>query len=172
MSCGSGRRWRDRLGIDHRAGYTSRGVLPVGAPEEAGSSLSAVMNMLDGLQDYSPKRIDDFYKKNDVKFAKENDVTKRFDATFGLLVSLNDTTLKDTIFSRPPIFFSLFLILDDIKNKIKVPDLRDAMGEMDARYESEKKTKADTKFYVACSSNPHRINSREKRDQYIRGFIE
>src|SRR4051812_44509909 len=43
MSCGSGRRWRDRLGIDYRAGYTSRGVLPAGAPEEAGSSLSAVM---------------------------------------------------------------------------------------------------------------------------------
>src|SRR5262245_7497354 len=82
------------------------------------------MNMLEGLQDYSPKRIDEFYKKNDEKFAKEVDITKRFDATFGLLVSFNDTTLKDTIFSRPPIFFSLFLIFDSIKNKISIPDLR------------------------------------------------
>jgi Protein of unknown function DUF262 len=131
-----------------------------------------VMNMLDGLQDYSPKRIDAFYEKNDVKFAKEAEVTRRFDATFGLLVSLSDTTLRDTIFSRPPIFFSLFLILDSIKNKMSVSDVRSVLGEMDARYESDKKTKADTDFYVACTSNPHRIRSREIRDKYIRAFIE
>jgi uncharacterized protein with ParB-like and HNH nuclease domain len=35
-----------------------------------------VMNMLGGLQDYSPKRIDDFYEDNDETFAKEADVTK------------------------------------------------------------------------------------------------
>jgi uncharacterized protein with ParB-like and HNH nuclease domain len=130
-----------------------------------------VMNMLDGLQDYSPKRIDEFYKKNDEKFAKETEITKRFDATFGLLVSLNDTTLKDTIFSRPPIFFSLFLILDSIKNKISIPDLREALGEMDARFNSEQKTRPDTDFYLACTSNPHRIRSREARDKYIRSFV-
>lgn len=130
-----------------------------------------VMNMLDGLQDYSPKRIDEYYKANDVRFAKEIDVIKRFDATFGLLVSLNDTTLKDTIFSRPPIFFSLFLILDTIKNKISVGNLRDALGKMDARFEGDTKTKADTDFYVACTSNPHRIRSREARDKYIRTFV-
>jgi hypothetical protein len=79
--------------------------------------------------------------------------------------------LKDTIFSRPPIFFSLFLILDSIKNRISVANLRDALGEMDTRFESEKKTKADTDFYVACTSNPHRIRSREARDKYIRTFI-
>src|SRR5262245_1580890 len=42
------------------------------------------INMLEGLQDYSPKHIDEFYEKNDEKFAKETEVTKRFDATFGL----------------------------------------------------------------------------------------
>lgn len=129
------------------------------------------MNMLDGLQDYSPKRIDTFYKANDVKFAKEAEVTKRFDATFNLLVSLNDTTLKDTIFSRAPIFFSLFLVLDSIKNRIAVADLRNMLMDMDARYESDQKTKADTEFYVACTSNPHRIRSREIRDKYIRSHV-
>lgn len=129
------------------------------------------MNMLEGLQDYSPKRIDQFYEANDVKFAKVNDVTRRFEATFGLLVSLNDTTLKDTIFSRAPIFFSLFLVLDSIKNKISVPDLRNALTDMESRFENEKKTKADTEFYVACTSNPHRIRSREVRDKYIRSHI-
>jgi uncharacterized protein with ParB-like and HNH nuclease domain len=129
------------------------------------------INMIEGLQDYNPKKIDEFYKRNDEKFGKETEITRRFDATFGLLVSLNDTTLKDTIFSRPPIFFSLFLILDSIKNKITVSDLRNAMGDMDARFESEKKTKADLDFYVACRSNPHRILSRQARDKYIRTFI-
>jgi hypothetical protein len=129
------------------------------------------MNMLEGLQDYSPKKIDEFYKKNDVKFTKQADVSRRFDATFGLLVSLNDTTLKDTIFSRAPIFFSLFLVLDSMRNKIDLADLRNALTEMDGRFESDQKTKADTEFYVACTSNPHRIRSREIRDRYIRHHI-
>jgi hypothetical protein len=81
-------------------------------------------------------------------------------------------SLKDTIFSRPPIFFSLFLILDSIKNKISVADLREKLAEMDARFGSDNKTRADTDFYVACTSNPHRIHSREARDKYIRTFIE
>jgi hypothetical protein len=37
-----------------------------------------VLNMLDGLQDYSPKRIDDFYGKNDEKFSKEPDIRLDF----------------------------------------------------------------------------------------------
>jgi hypothetical protein len=129
------------------------------------------MNMLEGLQDYSPKRIDEFYKKNDVKFTKQAEILRRFNATFNLLVSLNDKTLRDTIFSRAPIFFSLFLELDSIKNKIDIADLRNAMTEMDERFESENKTKADTEFFVACTSNPHRIRSREIRGKYIRSHI-
>jgi hypothetical protein len=131
-----------------------------------------VMNMVDGLQDYSPKRIDEFYKKNDKQFPREADLTKRFDATFGLLVSLTEGTIKDTIFHRPPLFFSLFVILDSIKNKISVGDLEDAIAKIDARFLSEEKVKADTDFYVACTSNPHRIRSRQIRDKYIRTFIE
>lgn len=130
------------------------------------------MNMLEGLQDYSPKAIDKFYSDNDVKFAKQAEVARRFDATFNLLVSLNDTTLKDTIFSRAPIFFSLFLVLDSIKNKIAIADLRSALSEMDSRFANDTKTRADTDFYVACTSNPHRIRSREIRDKYIRSYIE
>jgi hypothetical protein len=146
-------------------------ALKIARMEEMQFVSELVMNMVDGLQDYSPQKIDAFYKKNDEKFPKETDVTKRFDATFGLLVSLNDTTLKDTIFSRPPIFFSLFLILDAIKNRISVSDLRSAMGDMDARFENEQKTKADMDFFVACRSNPHRILSRQARDKYIRTFV-
>jgi hypothetical protein len=132
-----------------------------------------VMNMADGLQDYSPKRIDEFYKNNDEHFAHEADFTRRFEATFGLMVSLTETAIKDTIFHRPPLFFSLFIILDSIKNKISTPDLEEALADMDARFnDEENRTKADTEFYVACTSNPHRIRSRQIRDRYIRSFIE
>jgi hypothetical protein len=131
-----------------------------------------VMNIVQGLQDYSPKKIDDFYKKNDKNFAKEDELTRRFDATFGLMVSITESTIKDTIFHRPPIFFSLFIILDAIKNKISTADLETAISKVDARYVDDEKSKRDTEFYVACTSNPHRIRSRQIRDRYIRSFIE
>ncbi|MEQ1936012.1 MAG: hypothetical protein ABL962_19330, partial [Fimbriimonadaceae bacterium] len=131
-----------------------------------------VMNMEEGLQDYSPQKIDAFYKANDKKFAKEADYVRRFDATFGLLVSLNESTIKDSIFHRPPIFFSLFIILDAGKNKISTSKLEALVSDVDSRFEAEDKTKRDTDFYVACTSNPHRIRSREIRDRYIRSFLE
>ncbi len=131
-----------------------------------------VMNMDDGLQDYSPTKIDAYYRKNDKSFSRESDFIRRLDATFGLLVSLPEGTIKRTIFSRPPLFFSLFIILDNIKNKITVGKLQDAIGKIDQRFLNQEKPRADTDFYVACTSNPHRIRSRQVRDKYIRGFLE
>src|SRR5688572_10449093 len=97
-----------------------------------------------------------FYKKNDKQFTKETDFTRRFEATFGVMVSLTETAIKDTIFHRPPLFFSLFIILDSIKNKISTPDLEEAIADMDARFNDENnQSRADTDFYVACTSNPH-----------------
>jgi len=89
-----------------------------------------------------------------------------------LLVSLPVSTIKDTIFRRPPLFFSLFVVLDALKNKVKVTDLERAITDMDARFnDDEGRSKADITFYVACTSNPHRIRSRQIRDRYIRSFI-
>lgn len=131
-----------------------------------------VMNIVDGLQDYSPKKIDEFYRKNDKHFSKEVELGKRLDATFSLLVSLSDGTIKDSIFHRPPIFFSLFIILDGLKNRLSPSEVEDVIAKVEARYLGDKKTRNDTEFYVACTSNPHRIRSRQIRDKYIRSFIE
>lgn len=131
-----------------------------------------VINMDGGLQDYSPSKIDEYYRKHDKRFPKEAEFLKRFDATFDLLVSLREETIKGTIFHRPPIFFSLFIILDSMKNKMSPAKLQDTMVKIDQRFLSEEKAKADTDFYVACSSNPHRYRSRSVRDKYIRRSME
>lgn len=130
------------------------------------------MNMMEGLQDYSPQRIDAFYTKYDEVFPEEASVTKRFDATFSTFVSVPNEDIKDTIFHRSPIFFSLFLILDDLKNKVSSATLGSAIAEIDARFEQRKKSAEDAQFQAACTSNPHRIVSREVRDRYIRGFLK
>jgi hypothetical protein len=130
------------------------------------------MNTLGGLQDYNPKRIDAFYTKNDAAFPEEASLTKRFDTTFGSFVSLPSGTIKDTIFHRSPIFFSLFVILDDLKSKATAAALGAAIAEIDGRFEQTKKSAEDAKFQAACTSNPHRIVSREVRDKYIRSFLK
>ena len=85
------------------------------------------------------------------------------------------TTIKDTIFSRAPLFFTLFLILDSRKNKVSVAKLESALPKIDAIFNSEipvdNRKKTDAAFYVALASNPHRIKSRKVRDTYVRGFL-
>ena len=146
-------------------------ALRIARMEEVQLIAELAMNMLEGLQDYDPKKIDAFYRKYDREFPMGEDLERRFDKIFGVLVSLSDSLLKDTIFHRPPILFSLFLLLD--KMKVKVPDLEKVITEIDTRFngDREDKTKEDNAFYVACRSNQHRITSRKIRETYIGTFL-
>lgn len=118
-----------------------------------------VMNLLEGLQDYSPKRIDTFYADNEKTFSKQTSITKRLDDVFEILASLSESSIKDTIFRRPPLFFSLFLIVDELKSSIDTWEIEAAIASVDAAFHAQKKTKADNEFYIACRSNPHCIRA-------------
>ncbi|MBP7415531.1 MAG: DUF262 domain-containing protein [Pyrinomonadaceae bacterium] len=134
-----------------------------------------VVNLMRGLRDYSAAEIDRTYSQYEEDFTDESGIEKRCDAVFGKVVSLPVADFKDTIFSRPPLFFSLFLILDSMNAKISDKKLSSAIHEIDERFNSDvpvnERSQADAEFFVACQSNPHRIKSRQIRNDYIKSIL-
>lgn len=133
------------------------------------------INMLDGLQDYSEKGITAYYRKYDETFAARTDLQRRMDKTFARIANLAPEAVKDTIFSRSPLFFTLFLALDD-SPKVSKSALEDRLWVIDERFNRdvpiEERPKDEAEFIVACESNLHRIRSRQIRDRYVRKFIK
>ena len=70
------------------------------------------INMLFGLSDYSTNQIDDFYQKHEESFPKRSEVETRMEKVFAKLASIKMDAIRDTIFSRSPLLFTLFLVLD------------------------------------------------------------
>jgi hypothetical protein len=134
-----------------------------------------VINMLEGLQDYSAKIIDGFYAQYDESFPQQKLISDRMERVFAMIASLDESAIRDTIFSRSPLFFSLVLILDSIQERVKPRVLEDHLYTIDRTFHSDlpvaERPATDAQFYIACTSNMHRIKSRRIRDSYIRSAI-
>ncbi len=131
------------------------------------------INMLDGLQDYSAALIDKFYKNFDESFPCREELELRSELAFRKILSLDKKAITETIFKRAPLFFSLFLIVDDPRDAVITTDrLERAIWSIEERFQLpvpiSDRPEMEAEFIVACSSNPHRIKSRAIRDQYIR----
>lgn len=134
-----------------------------------------VINLIEGLMDYSAKKIDEFYKRYDHSFPDKTNISERLENAFRLIVSIDPSAVRDTIFSRSPLFFSLLLILDSIGGSINADALEMGLNKIDNLYNSDvpfsEREEQDAQFYVACTSNMHRIRSRQIRDAYIRNVL-
>jgi len=129
-----------------------------------------IYNFLNGLSDYSAKKIDDLYKQFDQEFDRFKEINERLDSVFDLVASLEPERITNTIFNRQPVFFSLVILLD--AKKIDKNTLDNAIIEIDARFNSdENKTLADTTFNNACSASTQRITQRKLRNNYIESFL-
>jgi len=133
------------------------------------------LNMLNGLSDFTPKALDALYDQYDDSFPKQQQLSKRFDSVFTRLASIPVSAIRDSVFQRKPVFFSLFLELDALPGA-KGNKLEDALAAIDRRYNSDKpvveRTKSDAAFYDACRSSTQRIASRRVRSRYIRKFLK
>ena len=130
-----------------------------------------VFNFVNGLSDFSAVKIDSLYREYDETFDQEEVIQKRFDRVFGFLGSLSAQTIKDTIFSRSPIFFSLFLVLDQ-KKKISIKKLEQALIDVDAIFNDvEAQGEEDKAFYAACTASTQRIKNRKERHDYLSKMI-
>jgi hypothetical protein len=124
-------------------------------------------NLINGLSDFSAEKINKLYSQYDDDFDEEESIKKRIDRVFKILMKISPDSFKDTIFSRSPLFFSLFLAID-AKPSVQVKKIESVMQAIDVIYNEPKVQKAPDKAFVeACTASTQRIKSRTTRHNYI-----
>lgn len=133
------------------------------------------MAMVNGMSDYSAARINNAYRDWDEEFPERFDVAQRLDRVYSKIASLSTETIKDTVFSRSPVFYSLILVLDSLAKLPSKSSLEQSLTDIDARFNDlrplAQRTKEDVDFVAACTASTQRIRSRETRFQYIKSFV-
>ena len=130
-----------------------------------------VVNFENGLSDYKPKVIDEFYEKYDEDYEYSIEMGERLDRVFDFIASLDTDVIKETIFKRQPIFFSLLVVLDSL-DKLDQKKVENALESIDIIFNSEEnKSDEDIEFIKACTSTTQRIAQRKIRDAYIRKYF-
>ena len=69
------------------------------------------MALIDGMSDFSAARVDRAYKQWDEDSPERDSVSTRLERVYKKIVELNPESVRDTIFSRSPVFFSRCLFL-------------------------------------------------------------
>ena len=130
------------------------------------------LNLIEGLSDFSPTSLNNIYRKFDEDFPCQAEVAQRMDRLFDFIVDVEPSVIRDTIFSRQPIFFSLLLVMDSME-KLEGSKVVKSLYEIDARYhqDSESQTDRDQRFVTACTATTQRIRQRTVRDAYIREHL-
>lgn len=130
-----------------------------------------VLNLIDGLSDFSPTKLNNIYSRYDEEFPAQHDISDRLDFCFDLIGSMNFNCITETIFSRQPLFFSLLIALDRLK-PTNIPKLTDALMQIDERFNSDENlSNEDMDFIKASTSTTQRIAQRRIRDSYITDFL-
>ena len=89
----------------------------------------------------------------------------------GRLIELDPDVIKDTIFSRAPLLFSLILVLDQDR-KIKGKRLENRLRSIDAVFNDETIEDDDVeKFRLACLSSTQRIAQRKVRQKFLKANL-
>jgi len=132
-----------------------------------------IINILDGLSDYSSSNIDKYYKKYEETFGLADEISKKLDFIFSIIASIQPAVFNDTVFSRQPIFFSLCLAINSSTVKISPENVLKAILEIDQAFNSDKMQlkKNDLEFIAACTSSTQRIKARIIRNAYITNLI-
>ena len=131
--------------------------------------------LIDGMGDFSARRVDDAYKGWDDEFPERVDTAKRLERVYKKIASLKPEAVKDTIFSRSPVFYSLILVLDSMQKLPSKLALEETLDEIDSRFHDPRpasdRPEKDLEFVAACTSSTQRIRSRKTRFDYILSFV-
>lgn len=134
-----------------------------------------IINLIQGLSNFSSPKITKFYRDFDANFDNADNINKRLNRVFDCIINLEPNSIKQTIFCRQPIFFSLIMILDSLK-KHKTKAIESGLLEIDERFNSDvpvsERPKEDINFYNACSATTQGLPNRKVRDRYIKKFIK
>lgn len=135
-----------------------------------------IINYLDGLTSYSKGKLNKYYKDFDFEFERANEISERLEKVFNLIIKIEPDCIKETIFKRPPLFFSLLVAVDKIgTNKINLKKLEGGLFKIDEIFNSDtpvsERKKDDIEFYNASSSTTQGSTQRQIRHDYIVSYI-
>jgi uncharacterized protein with ParB-like and HNH nuclease domain len=129
------------------------------------------LNFIYGLSDYSTTKLDKIYEEFDEYFPKQEEINNRFEKVFSQIAVLHPETIRDTVFSRPPLFFSLCILLDSAKKKIAAKHLETTLFTIDRILNSDTplsdRKEKEAEFILGCSASTQRIRQRTIRNDFI-----
>lgn len=134
-----------------------------------------IVNLLGGLQDFSAVKLNSMYGKYDDEFPHSQEIKKRLDRIYSVMLEMPDDLIGGSIFSAPQLLFSLMVALDS-KRRLSVRKVKNCINELDLRveavYSGEHPSALTTGQYEAFTSgNLHRIRSRRIRDKLIKSYL-
>ena len=139
-------------------------------------SADLVMNLAEGLQDFSSAKLDAYYKKYDAEFPRAGEMTKRLERIYSILLELPSGFLKNTIVASHEVLLSLMLVLDALDRPPSVGTLRKCISELDDKVElvksGESAIMATSVYEAFTSGNLHRIRYRRLRQEEIKLHFE
>lgn len=140
--------------------------------EEINFISDVTISLLDGLTDSSAPKTKKYYEDFDDEFLRSNEISQRIDVVFDQLVLIEPAAIKETIFNRPPILFSLIIVLDELQRTDKQL-LEKTLFEIDAKFNLDEinQTIEDIEFSKACSASTARKPQRDTRHNYILSFL-
>lgn len=132
------------------------------------------VSLLDGLNSYSSAKLNKYYKKYDEEFERDQEIIERLESIFSLLINIEPNSIKETIFKRPPLLFSLMIALDSLQKPV-VKKIEQGLFEVDEIFNSDipisERNKEDIDFYNASSSTTQGLDQRQIRNDYILSYI-
>jgi hypothetical protein len=133
-----------------------------------------IINLLSGLTSYSAPKLNKYYKDFENEFDRSDEISLRLNKIFDTLVNLDPNSIRDTIFNRPPLFFSLMIVIDQ-NNLNNYKKIEKGLFEIDERFNSDipvaEREKEDINFYNGASSTTQGLAQRRIRNEYILKYI-
>lgn len=130
-----------------------------------------VINILEGLTSYNSAKLDKYYALYDDDFSRGDEISMALDNLFDIILKLEPSVIRDTIFNRPPLFFSLLMTLYNHNGIYDIKKIELGIMDIDARYNQDQKSPQDLEFVNAVSATTQGERQRKIRDTYIRNFI-
>ena len=129
-----------------------------------------IFNLSSGISDFRPASIDRIYRENDDDYPDSTNMRARLNRIFDVLYEVERGTIIDTIFSRPPLMFSLMLAIDSLS--LTPSGVKIVVTEVDSAYQDDGLvTDEVTAFRAAVAASTQRISSRQVRDAFIRARV-
>lgn len=133
------------------------------------------IDLIGGMTDYSDSKINAAYRQWDEEFPERGKVAERFERVYRAISALRPGLIKDTIFSRSPVFYTLVLVLDNLPRLPLSSNIERVLVDVDARFndarERDEAPTRDREFVEACTASTQRIKSRDIRFKYIKSFF-